>query len=298
MKKILIASMLAIVLVLAFVLVGCAPKEKKVVVASKPFAESYILAEMLTYLIEINTDITVEQKLGIGGGTSNIQPAMLTGEIDIYPEYTGTGWLFVLKEELISDPTALYEAVKAGYLEEYDIVWSGLYGFNDTFGIAVKETLATELGVVTYTDLAAASADLNLGAEPDFYERDDGYPGLEATFGFDFGTKTQLDIGLKYEAIKTDEVDVIIVFSTDGRLKEANLVVLKDDKNFFPSYFAATLTRAETLNEYPELEDVFAMLDGKISDEEMTYMNYLVEVENQEAKQVAIDFLTEKGLNK
>lgn len=297
MKKTLLIISIAVLLIAAFVFTGCAPKEKKVVVASKPFAESYILAEMITYLIEDNTDIIVEQKLGIGGGTSNIQPAMLEGEIDIYPEYTGTGWLFVLKEELIEDPMELYESVRDKYLSEYDIVWSELYGFNDTFGVAVKETLATELGVVTYTDLAAASTDLNLGAEPDFYERDDGYPGLEEMYGFDFGTKTQLDIGLKYEAIISDQVDVIIVFSTDGRLEEAKLVVLKDDMNFFPSYFAATLIRAETLKEYPELEAVLAMLDGKISDEEMTYMNYLVEVENKDAKVVAFDFLKEKGLD-
>ncbi len=297
MKKIIIATILAFIFVFAFVLFGCSPKEKKVVVASKPFAESYILAEMLTYLIENNTDIVVELKLGIGGGHANIHPAMLKGEIDIYPEYTGTGWNEVLKKELIADPTELYEAVKAAYLKEYDIVWSGLYGFNDTYGIALKKELAERLNVTTYSDLAAVSAGLNLGAEYDFYEREDGYQGLEALYGFEFSEKTELDIGLKYEAIISDQVDVINVFSTDGRLKQAGLVVLKDDKNFFPSYYAATLVRAETLREYPELEDVFAMLDGKISDEEMTYMNYLVEVENKDAKQVAIDFLTEKGLN-
>jgi len=296
MKRI-ISKVLIVVLVLTLAIMsGCSAKEKKVVIASKPMTEQYILVEMLTYLIEANTDITVEQKMGIGGGTSNIHPAMISGEVDIYPEYTGTGWLFVLKQDLINDPDALYKATKEAYDSEYDITWSNLYGFNDTYGLAMKKEKAEALGIKTYSDLAALSADLNLGAEYDFYEREDGYPGLAETYGFDFGEKTELDIGLKYQSISSDEVDVINVFSTDGRLKEANLVVLEDDKNFFPSYYCATLIRNDTLKKYPELADVLAMMDDAISDEEMTYLNYLVEIENEDPKQVALDFLIEKGL--
>ncbi|PKM67335.1 MAG: glycine/betaine ABC transporter substrate-binding protein [Firmicutes bacterium HGW-Firmicutes-2] len=291
MKK----TLLALIIILLF-LTACTKEEKKVVIASKPMTEQYILVEMLTYLIENNTDITVEQKMGIGGGTSNIHPGMLSGEIDIYPEYTGTGWLFVLKEELINDPTKLYVAVKDKYQEEYGIVWSELYGFNDTYGLAIKEQLAKELDISSYSDLAKVSNTLNIGAEYDFYEREDGYPGLEATYGFQFDKKTELDIGLKYEGIGSDQVDVINIFSTDGRLKQYDLRVLEDDKNFFPSYFAATLIREETLEKYPELEDVLALLDGQINNEEMTNLNYLVEIENMDPKVVAEDFLEEKGL--
>ncbi|MCG8484895.1 MAG: glycine/betaine ABC transporter substrate-binding protein [Clostridia bacterium] len=293
-KKVMTLLLLSVVMVTA---IGCSKEEKKVVIASKPMTEQYIIVEMLTYLIEKNSDITVEQKMGIGGGTSNIHPAMLSGEIDIYPEYTGTGWLFVLKKELIHDPTELYEAVKASYEDEYGIIWSELYGFNNTFGIALKEALASELNIKTYSDLAAVSPDLNLGAEYDFYEREDGYPGLESTYGFDFKEKTELDIGLKYQAIGSDEVDVINVFSTDGRLKEQNLVVLEDDKNFFPSYFAATLIRKEVLDQYPELEGILAKLDNQISNDEITEMNYLVEIEKEDPKTVAIEFLQKKGLD-
>jgi len=296
MKKIVISLVVILMVVALLFTAGCTKSEKKVVIASKPMTEQYILVEMLTYLIEGNTDITVEQKMGIGGGTSNIHPAMLEGEIDIYPEYTGTGWLFVLKEELINDPTELYNATKEAYEEDFEIVWSELYGFNDTFGIAVKQELAEKLGIKTYSDLAKASPDLNFGAEYDFYEREDGYPGLETVYGFDFGEKTELDIGLKYQAISSDQVDVINVFSTDGRLKEANLVVLEDDKNFFPSYYCATLIRKDTLKKYPELKKVLAILDNQISNDEMTYLNYLVEIENKDPKAVAMDFLVEKGL--
>jgi osmoprotectant transport system substrate-binding protein len=293
MKKTLIVILLVVVIAFS---AGCGAKEKKVVIASKPMAEQYILVEMLTILIEDNTDIMVEQKMGIGGGTSNIHPAMLDGEIDIYPEYTGTGWLFVLKEELISDPQELYKQTADAYEQQLDIIWSELYGFNDTYGIAVKQELAQSMGLKTYTDLAAVSGELNLGAEYDFYEREDGYPGLAAAYGFDFGEKTELDIGLKYQSITTDEVDVINVFSTDGRLKEANLVVLEDDQNFFPSYYCATLIRKDTLKKYPELKKVLAMMDNQISNDEMTNLNYLVEIENQDPKAVAMDFLVEKGL--
>ena len=277
-------------------LVSCGTKTKKVVIASKPMTEQYILAEMLTQLIEANTDIQVEQKLGIGGGTSNIQPAMEKGEIDIYPEYTGTGWMFVLKKDLINDPNKLYEEVKKEYEKQYNIKWLGLYGFNDTFAIAMKKDLAEKLGIETYSDLVKKGKDLKFGAEYDFYEREDGYKGLEETYGFDFKDKTELDIGLKYDAINSDKVDVINVFSTDPMLKTYDLKVLEDDKNFFPSYYATTLVREDTLKKYPELEDVLNQLEGKISNDEMIQMNYEVEKEKKDPKEVAKTFLKDKSL--
>lgn len=293
MKKLILIIMLFASTAL---LIACGGNQDKIVIASKPMTEQYIIVEMLTYLIEDNSDLEVEQKLGIGGGTSNIHPGMVSGSIDMYPEYTGTGWLFVLEEELITDPTELYQEVKSAYEEDFGIVWTGLYGFNNTYGLAMKESLANELNISTYSDLAAQSDSLTLGAEYDFYEREDGYPGLVETYGFDFETTTELDIGLKYQAISNDSVDVINIFSTDGRLEEFGLTVLEDDQNFFPSYHAATLVRQEILDEYPELIDILAMLEGQISDEDMTRMNYLVDIENQDPQDVAREFLEEKGL--
>ncbi len=290
-------GLMGLVLVIMFALLaGCQAEEKKVVIASKPHSEQYILAEMLTQLIETHTDITVEQKLGIGGGTANIQPAMLAGEIDIYPEYSGTGWLFVLKQELINDPDALYDAVTEQYKSEFDIVWLDRYGFNNTYALAVAGTIATEFQLETYTDLVDKSPMLIFGAEYDFYEREDGFPGLEAVYGFDFKEMKELDIGLKYEAIGSGEIDVVNAFSTDGLLKQYDLKVLADDQNFFPSYQAATLIRQETLDKYPELKDVLNKLAGQISDDEMVELNYLVEKENLDPKEVARKFLEDKGL--
>ena len=241
MNKKILASALAFIMVIS--LVGCGSKTKKVVVASKPMTEQYILAEMITALIESNTDIKVEKKLGIGGGTSNIQPAMLKGEIDIYPEYTGTGWLFVLKKDLINDPVKLYEGVKKEYSTKYAIKWLGLYGFNDTYALAIKKSVADKLNINTYSDLASKSDSLKFGAEPDFYEREDGYKGLQKEYGLNFKDKTELDIGLKYEAINSDNVDVINAFSTDALIKKYDLKVLVDDKNYFPSYFACNFSK-------------------------------------------------------
>lgn len=293
MKKIL--SILLLILGV-LTMQACGEDKDTIVIASKPMTEQYILVEMLTLLIEENTDLTVDQRLGIGGGTSNIHPGMVSGEIDVYPEYTGTGWLFVLEEELITDPDELYTKVKADYLKEFDIVWTEQYGFNNTFGLAVSQALADEHNLETYSDLAAISSNLILGAEYDFYEREDGYPGLQEIYGFEFGTTTELDIGLKYQAIGSNQVDVINIFSTDGRLEEYDLKVLEDDLNFFPPYYAATLVRKEILEKYPELEEVLAMMDNLISNEEMTYMNYRVEINNDDPKVVAREFLKDKGL--
>lgn len=294
MKKI---SSLLMVSLLLFSLHACGSGKDTVVIASKPMTEQYILVEMLTYLVEDNTDLEVEQELGIGGGTSNIHPAMLEGDIDMYPEYTGTGWLFVLEEDLIRDPDTLYDSVKERYEEEFGIIWSDMYGFNNAFGLAVDDAVAEEHDLSTYSDLAAVSDTLVFGAEYDFYERDDGYDALVDTYGFDFEDTSELDIGLKYEAIGEGDVDVINIFTTDGRLEAFDVTVLEDDENFFPTYYGATLMREGILEAHPELEDVAGMLDGQISNEEMTHMNYLVEVENEDPKDVALDFLEKKGLD-
>lgn len=294
MKRILAGLILTAILL---TITACSSQEPKtVVIASKPHSEQYILAEMLSLLIENHTDIKVEKKLGIGGGTSNIHPAMLSGDFDIYPEYTGTGLLFVLKENLITDSDELYKRVQDRYLEEYNIKWLGLYGFNNTYALAVKESTAQTYNLETYDDLALASKDLVFGAEYDFFERDDGYEALKDVYGFEFKDTKEMDIGLKYEAIGSDEVDVINAFSTDGLIKQYNLKVLEDNKNFFPAYQAATLIRKETLDKYPELEAVLEKLTGQISDDEMIQMNYQVEKENMDPRDVAEQFLKAKGL--
>ncbi len=295
MKKVLSLALVAVLVVALFA--GCAPNEpKKVVIGSKPMTEQFIIVEMMKLLIEKETDIEVELKTGIAGGTSNIHPAMINGEIDMYPEYSGTGWMFVLKQDLINDPEELYAKTQEQYMSEFNFVWMNPYGFNNTYALAVRKEDPKMAAVDSYTDLANASGQLRLGAEYDFYEREDGYPALSKEYGFAFGDQVELEIGLKYAAIGEGEVDVINAFSTDGLLKEYNLKVLNDDKYFFPSYHASTVVRQETLDKYPELKDVLEKLTNAISDDDMIELNYRVDFMKEDPKAVAEDFLTQKGL--
>jgi len=292
MKKVVLSLLITLTL---FTLAGCGRKAD-ITIASKPMTEQFILAEMLIMLIENETDLTVRHEEGIGGGTTNIHPAVLKGEIDLYPEYTGTGWMQVLGEEFIADPDELYNAVKTAYDEEFDITWTGLYGFNNAFGLAIDRTIAEDLGITTYSDLFAKGTHLRFAANYDFYEREDGYDGLVEAYGASFENTYEMQIGLVYNAVGAGQADVAVIFTTDGRIAEHDLVVLEDDLHYFPSYYAATLVRNETLESHPELLDALELLTGSISDQEMTHMNYLVEIEGQDPRQVARDFLLEKGL--
>lgn len=274
---------------------ACGGKEP-IKIASKPMTEQYILTEIIAQLIEANTDYDVEITKGIGGGTTNIHPALINGEFDLYPEYTRTAWLNVLKKtEMEKDDEKLY----AQLVEEYDalgLTWTGLYGFSNTYGLAVKEETAQTYGLSTYSDLAAVAGELIFGGNPDYIELETGYPRLCEAYGMQFGDTKQMEIALKYEALKNGEVDVINAFTTDAQLAVNNLVLLEDDGTFFETFEAGTVVRKDALEKYPELEAVLQMLNGLISEEEMQQMNYEVEVNGKEDKEVAREFLESKGL--
>jgi glycine betaine/choline ABC-type transport system substrate-binding protein len=276
---------------------GNANDNTVVVVGSKPFTEGYLGSELVSLMIEAHTDLTVEKVYGIAGGTSNLHDGMLAGEFDVYPEYTGTSWLFVLQEDPIDDPDELYENVKSRYEEEFNMTWSERFGFNNTYTLAVSQEDADEYGLETFSDLAAISDQFVFGAEYDFFERDDGYDGLVAYYNFQFAGVQEMDIGLKYQAIETGQVSVINAFSTDGPLHVFdNLKILEDDRQFFPAYDLAAVIRMEVLENHPEILDAINLLANQITEEEIARMNYLVDEENQDTEQVARDFLTEKGL--
>lgn len=270
---------------------------KVITIATKPSAEQLILGEMASILIEENTKIHVEKKFSIGGGTSNIHPAMVKGEVDMYPEYT-TSWLFVLKHEKALPKDEMYAQLKKEYEDKYNFEWLGLLGFNNTFTLSMKREEALKNNIKTFSDLAKISKQYRFGAEFDFFEREDGYPGLKKEYGFDFKKLLELDINLKYKAMEGKEVDIINSFSTDSLIKKYDLVTLQDDKNYFPSYNAGFVIRKETLEKYPEIKPLIEKLNGIIDDETMTNLNYQVEVENKNPQDVARKFLTEKGLIK
>ncbi|MEN3186864.1 MAG: glycine betaine ABC transporter substrate-binding protein [Atribacterota bacterium] len=269
----------------------------KVVVSNKPFTESHILAEIMVQMLQRHTDLVVERLIIEGGTTSILHPAIVRGDIDIYPEYTGTSWQEVLrKEEIVSDPMELYEQVKKEYEEKFALTYLPLFGFNNTFTLAVRRESAAKDNLKTFSDLAQVSERYVFGAEPDFFERKDGYDNLVKTYGFRFKSVKQMAIALKYPAIVSREVDVIDAFSTDGLLKKFDLVVLEDDKHYFPSYFCAPVVRKATLEKYPVIAEVLRRLGGKITDEAMTEMNYLVDEEFRDPKDVAREFLERNGL--
>jgi osmoprotectant transport system permease protein len=271
---------------------------KKITIATKPTAEQYILGEIISQLVENNTDIQVIRKFGIGGGTSNIHPAMLKGEIDIYPEYTGTAWLFVLKEPQMNNPDSLYLALKKAYSEQFNLNWVCRLGFNNTFTLALPETVAQNENITTFSKLAQKSNQFIFGAEFDFFERDDGFAGLSKVYPFNFKNKVELDINLKFQALENHTVDVINAFSTDSRIRQMNLRVLKDDKHFFPAYQAGIVVRNEILQQYPELKGLLERLGNTINDAEMLRLNYEVEIEKKSPNEVATGFLNKNKLAK
>jgi osmoprotectant transport system permease protein len=263
-------------------------------IATKPMTEQYILGEMMDILIEQDTDLKVNLTQGVGGGTSNIEPAMESGEFDLYPEYTGTAWNMVLKNTDVYTEDRFGEMQSA--YEDMGMTWTCMYGFENTYGLVVRKDIADQYNIRTYSDLAQYAPELTFGAEYDFFEREDGYDSLCDTYGLNFGNTMDLDIGLKYQALAEKQIDVMVVFTTDGQLADADAVVLTDDKDFFPSYLCGNVIRSEVLEEYPQLQDVFNKLTGQIQNEDMVKMNYEAEVEGKEPRDVAAEFLQEKGL--
>lgn len=274
---------------------GCGKKEP-VKIASKPMTEQYILTEIMGQLIEAETDYEVEITKGVGGGTTNIHPALVKGEFDLYPEYTRTAWLNVLKkEEMEKDDEKLYEQLLAEY-DALGLTWTGLYGFSNTYGLALRKESAEQYGLSTYSDLAAASGELIFGGNPDYIELETGYPRLCEAYQMQFKDTKQMEIALKYEALKNGEVDVINAFTTDAQLAANNLVLLTDDNVFFETFDAGTVVRKDALEKYPGLQGVLEKLNGLINEEEMQQMNYEVEVNGREDREVAEEFLKKKGL--
>ena len=270
-------------------------KDKVINIATKPMTEGYILGQMLTELIEQDTDLKVNMTTGVGGGTSNIHPAIVKGEFDLYPEYTGTSWEAVLKKEGSYDESKFDELQKE-YKEKYNLEYVNLYGFNNTYGLAVNKDIAEKYNLKTYSDLAKVSNNLIFGAEYDFFEREDGYKELQKVYNVDFKKKIDMDIGLKYQAMKDKKIDVMVIFTTDGQLAISDVVVLEDDKKMYPSYRAGTVVRSEILSKYPELKVVLEKLNNILNDKTMADLNYQVESEGKKPEDVAREYLQEKGL--
>ncbi len=267
-----------------------------IVIGGKPWTEQYILPQLVGQYIEANSEYSVSYKEGLGE-VSIMTPALEKGDIDMYVEYTGTGLKDVLKQETTPGQSSeeVLEAVRAGYEEELGATWLEPLGFENGYTLAYTKDYDAE----TYSELAEASQseEVSFGAPHPFYERQgDGYDDLVSTYSFEFSATESFDPAIMYQAVQNGDVDVIPAFTTDSRIQLIDLKTTTDDMSFFPKYDAVPVVRTETLEEYPELEQVLSGLNGQISDEEMLAMNARVDIDQDEASEVAREFLLEKGL--
>ncbi|KXL54235.1 choline-binding protein precursor [Anaerotignum neopropionicum] len=295
MKKKILSLAIATTALLSMTLTGCGSKDT-VVIGSKDFSENIIIGEILAQLIENKTELSVERKLNMGGTFINFE-ALKKGDIDVYAEYTGTGLTAQLKMGVLTDPDETYRIVSEEFDKQFDITWMEPLGFNNTYAIAVTRDVADEYSLETCSDLKGVSENLVFGGENEFFNREDGFEGFCDLYDISFkGNPKMMNVSLKYKAIGSGDMNVTDVFTTDAEIKKYDLQVLTDDQSFFPPYYAAPIVRNETLKNHPELEEVLNLLAGKISNEEMTDLNYQVNVEQTDVAQVAKDFLQNKGL--
>lgn len=294
LKKV-VAMVLALTM-LASCLSGCgSQKSDTVTVGSKQFTESIILAELFSQLIETKTDLKVERKFNLGA-TSIIFPGLEKGEVDCYAEYTGTAYYDALKNTEEIDPEEMNAVIEEQMAQKGIAVLDPL-GLNNTFALGCKRKLAEEKGITSLTDLADAAPELVFGINhTDYADETNGYEDLVDTFGYEFKDVVVMDTSLLYEGIANGELDVIMVYATDGTLSALDMITLEDDTNFFDPYYAVPLVRQEVLDEHPELEEVLNSLAGLLDDATMQRLNSEVDDQNKTEQEVAEAFLREKGL--
>jgi osmoprotectant transport system permease protein len=268
--------------------------ERRIVIASKPFGESYLLAEMFAQLLE-SRGLVVDRRPGLGA-TEIAFGALRSGAIDVYPEYTGTGLLAILGERSVGDPMQVFGRVSRSFRERYGVRWLPPLGFENTYAIAVRRATADSLGLRTLSDLARASANLRGGFTPDFIGRPDGQVGLARAYGIRLREVRALLPAVKYRALVERGVDVIDGYSTDGLIKRYDLVVLRDDRRFFPPYEAAALVGPRLQREVPEAIAALSELSGRIDVERVRAWNERVEVAFEPIPVVAAAALRELGL--
>lgn len=286
-------------LLAAGMLAGCRSPSATLKVGSKDFTESFLLAEMYALLLE-DAGFTVERRFNLGG-TPVAHAALQNGDIGLYPEYTSTGLLTVLKDKPLGDAAAIVDAVRKGYRERFRLVWLDPAPFNNTQALATTKALAEKHRLATYSDLAAKAGELRLGGPPEFAERADGIKGLQRAYGgFEFKEFKQLGTGsLRYEALKAGEVDVTVAFGTDGQISGMGLVLLRDDKNFYPVYQAAPVVREDVLEKNPAIAAALNRLAPLLTGDVMAALNWQVDgPEKKEFAAVARAFLRDRGLLK
>jgi osmoprotectant transport system substrate-binding protein len=273
---------------------GAGGSASAIAIGSKDFTEELILGEMYAQILEQN-GFSVARKLDLGG-TQVAMEALQRGDIDLYPEYTGTALITELKEKPGKNAAANYAAVKSAYASRYDLTWLEPAPFNDTQALATTAAIQQQYHITTLSDLSKAAPQLRLGAIPEFTKREDGLPGLQKAYGgFRFKDVKLFDIGLKYKALESGQVDVVVAFGTDGQLDVDHLHVFVDDKNFWPSYQVAPVVRKATLTKYPAIALHLNKLAPLLTDDVMRGLNAQVDGAKKDPADVARDFIKTHG---
>ncbi|MGA8506690.1 MAG: glycine betaine ABC transporter substrate-binding protein [Candidatus Sulfotelmatobacter sp.] len=285
------------IILLALFLSSCAPSySDRVVIGSKNFTESLMLGELMAQLIESRTHLKVERRFYLAGSYI-CQQAILAGRIDIYPEYTGTALTAILKQTVVGDKEQVYQQVKSEYETRFGLTLGPPLGFNNTFAMEIRGEDARRLKLKTLSQAAAFAPRWRAGFGYEFMERPDGYRGLAATYGLRFAAPPRImDLGLLAPALKEHQIDIAAGNATDGLILAFDLSVLEDDRHYFPPYEAVAVIRQHTLQQHPEVSQAMAALGGKISDQEMQKLNYALDGQHRDAKDVAHEFLQSKGL--
>jgi osmoprotectant transport system substrate-binding protein len=290
-------SLLALVILSCLLTPACLPaRDNVIVVGSKNFTEQLILGELIAQQIEATTRLPVERRFYLAG-TFICQQAMLSGRIDMYPEYTGTALTAILKQNPGGSSEQVYDRVKSEYSSRFNLQLGPPFGFNDTFAIEVRGEDAQRLHLKTISQVATYTPHWRAGFGYEFMERPDGYKGLAATYGLRFAQPPRImDLGLLSRALKEKQVDLIAGNTTDGLIPALNLFVLEDDRHYFPPYQAVPVIRQQVLVKHPAVLDAVSGLAGKINDQEMRELNYAVDGHHRDVKEVVAEFRRKKGL--
>lgn len=295
-QKIIVGIILALIVLLFLSTIKLdKPNEKTLTVGSKDFTEQNILCEMTSNYIEANTDIAVSRQCNLGGAQV-VFSALNRGDIDLYIDYLGTDYTDILKHTPISNVDQVYQTVKKEFKEQYGIEVLNPMNFNNTYALAVRQDTAQEYNLKTISDLARVSQNLTISPTLEFVNRQDGLPGLLQTYNLSFKDTIAMDGSPRYTALMNNNSQVIDAFTTDGLLRKFDLVVLEDDKNFFPPYYAVPLMKTETLKTYPELENLLNTLGTYLTDAVMQELNYQVDELGRSPERVAREFLQAQGL--
>jgi glycine betaine/choline ABC-type transport system substrate-binding protein len=291
-----VTHLLAVSLIAA-TFVSCGPgAQDQIVVGSKNFTEQLVLGEIVAQQVESKTHLPVERRFFLAGSYICHQ-AILAGRIDIYPEYTGTGLTAILKEKTRGSSEDVFNRMKTEYARRFHLTVGPSFGFDDTFAIEIRGEDARRLGLKTISQAAAYTPHWRPGFGYEFMERPDGYKGLVATYGLRFAEAPRImDLGLLARALKSKQIDFAAGNTTDGLIPALDLFVLADDRHYFPPYEAVLVIRDEIITRHPEVKTALDQLAGTISDDEMRQLNYAVDGQHRDVKEVVRDFLRKKGL--